>query len=88
LGDAVLDEARLEGLMDDRELWAVTFQATMKNQSDDFGNLITERLTVHVVTEKGYKHAIEAAFKDVEATWSAHLVKLENLGGAPLVLER
>jgi hypothetical protein len=75
-----------ESDMDDREMWAVTFQATMKKQTDDFGNLITERLTVHVVTEKGYKHAIEAAFKDVEETWDAHLVKLENLGGAPLTV--
>lgn len=72
--------------MDNRVMWAVRLWAQMKDQRDDFGNLITETLTVHVVTDKGYQAAVDAAVKDVGRTWDVEVKGVEEVGVPPLIV--
>lgn len=75
-----------EDKMDGRELWAVTFHGQLKLHSADNGDPITDTFTVHVVTEQGWKAAVDAATKSVEAEWSVVVRKVEFLGDAPLTV--
>lgn len=73
--------------MDNRTLWAVTFYGTMKDPHRDYqGAIIHDTFTVHVVTDKGYQSAIDAAKRDSEKTWDVTLKAVEEIGGVPVVV--
>ena len=72
--------------MDNREMWAVKLWGQMKHQNADNGDTIATTWTVHVVTEKGYQSAIDAAVKSSEREWTVEVRGVESVGGPPLVV--
>lgn len=72
--------------MDNRELWAVVFLGTMKlSEEDGGGGETTDTITIHVVTDKGYRTAIETAEKSLRDSWELDFVSVARIGGAPIV---
>ena len=71
--------------MDNREMWAVKLWGLYKHDSHQDGGRIEQTWTVHVVTEKGYKSAIEAALESAK-DWDAEVRGVKLVGAAPLVV--